>query len=332
MKKSILTVMLLAVTFALTAQTKKVAVMETKTDQIVTEFQSKIIRGSMEVALASASDYDAYDRTAFDIIMKEHAFERSGAVEEKQIRELGKLAAVQYILVTEASKDDLNLYILAKMLDVETGQCIKIADGLCYASPIDIKEACDKLSLQLFGKSISMKSKNNETQASKKPLPPKSIDERMDPVAIYYFDYNSDSLSATRMNPAANNAILDLMREYSIKGFIIGGTVAPDEDVTQFNSRSEAVLKLLKTELKSAGYKEDDYEFVTEEYGGINMDLFMEILSYSAVTDKEQVLRILNNKMTDRERKQELQHIHWLYPEIGKDIFPLCRRVEVYVY
>lgn len=155
LKKILLIITFIAITVALNAQTKKVAVMETKNIQGVSDFQRNIVRGGMETAVANASGYEGYDRAAFDVIMQEQSFQRSGAVDDKQIREMGIMAGVQYVLVTEASTEDGYFYILAKLLDVETGRFMKSEEQLCEANPKDIKDACSELGVQLFGGSRS---------------------------------------------------------------------------------------------------------------------------------------------------------------------------------
>lgn len=146
-----LSVFVLALVVTSWAQTKKVAVMETKNIQGVSAFQGNIVRGGMETAVANAPGYEGYDRAAFDVIMREQNFQRSGAVDDSQIRELGKMAGVQYVLVTEASTEDGYFYILAKLLDVETGRFMKSVEELCEATPLGIKDACAKIGTQLFG-------------------------------------------------------------------------------------------------------------------------------------------------------------------------------------
>ena len=96
--------------------------METKITDGVTAFQSNMVRGGMEVAVANAKGYEGYDRAAFDVIMKEQNFQRSGAVDETQITKIGQMAGVQYVLATEASSEEGFFYILAKLLDVDVGE------------------------------------------------------------------------------------------------------------------------------------------------------------------------------------------------------------------
>ena len=337
LKKILLIITFIAITVALNAQTKKVAVMETKADNSVSAFQSKIIRGSMEVAADHASGYEAYDRTAFDVIMKEHNFERSGAVDESQIRQLGIMAAVQYVLVTEASKEDNYLYILAKMLDVETGHFMESGQELCEATPIDIKEACDKLKIQLFGKGV--KNQGNKDNASLKPLPTKFREEKDKPAVKFYFRYSSSKFELSHDRKKSNKSDLlmlrDLISNYSIKGFIIGGFESPDEidyespeESDFYGSRAQAVCDLIKTEIRTAGLNEDDYEFVTEEPGAY-LEGVMELLSRSSISDKEQIIQKLKKSSNPA---AEIKALTMVYPEMERGIFPQLRCVEVYVY
>ena len=150
MKRLVVSVFLLITVFAATAQNKKVAVMETKTNESVTSFQSNMVRGGMETAVSNAPGFEGYDRAAFDVIMKEQTFQRSGAVNENQITKIGQMAGVQYVLVTEASAEKNDFYILAKLLDVETGRFVKTAEKLCKAAPSDIKDSCAELANTLL--------------------------------------------------------------------------------------------------------------------------------------------------------------------------------------
>lgn len=157
MKKFFLLLVLVAATLSIIAQdVKKVAVWETKcSDNSITTFQSTMVRGGMETAVGNTPGYEVYDRSAFDAIMKEHNFQRSGAVDDKQIRQLGVMAGVQYIIVPEATVDGNEFYILVKMLDVETGKFGAVYEDLCGPSGVEIRKACSNLGIQLFGNSGS---------------------------------------------------------------------------------------------------------------------------------------------------------------------------------
>lgn len=155
--KKLLSLSFILLVFAMTSlgQSKKVAVMETKNIEGVSAFQSNMVRGGMEVAVANAPGYEGYDRAAFDMIMKEQNFQRSGAVKDADIRRLGEMAGVQFVLVTEASSDGDGFFILAKLLDVETGQYGNAVNTFCDASGQEIYKASNELGAQLFGGSVS---------------------------------------------------------------------------------------------------------------------------------------------------------------------------------
>ncbi len=149
-------VFILLYVFSLTAvgQTKKVAVWETKcSDNSLRPIQKTMVRGGMETSVGNTPGYEVFDRSAFDVIMKEHHFERSGAVSEAEIKELGKIAGVQYIIVPEAMTDGTDFYIIVKMLDVETGKFGGVHQALCTPTGSDIYKACEKLGAELFGSS-----------------------------------------------------------------------------------------------------------------------------------------------------------------------------------
>lgn len=166
MKKIVIIAAILLLPLLAMAQTKKVAVWETKcTDNSITPFQSTMVRGGMETAVGNAYGYEVYDRSAFDAIMKEQKFQRSGAVSDAQIKRLGEMAGVQYIIVPEATASEGEFYILVKMLDVETGKFGAVYEELCGPSGMEIKKACSQLGTRLFGEvgnSSSRSGSNNE--------------------------------------------------------------------------------------------------------------------------------------------------------------------------
>ena len=153
MKKTLLLLALLAFIATATAQeTLKVAVWETKCeDGSITPFQSVMVRGGMEASVANVPGFSGYDRAAFDAIVKEHNFQRSGAVNDNDIRRLGEMAGVDYIIVPEAMASNNDFYIIVKMLNVESGQYGAAYEELCTTSSADIKKACARLAARLFG-------------------------------------------------------------------------------------------------------------------------------------------------------------------------------------
>lgn len=121
-----------------------------------------IVRGSFETVASSTEGYEAYDRTALDQILNEQNFQRSGIVNETQIRELGIIAGVDYVLVTEISADEGYLMVIAKILNVETAKYDCSVDDLMEMSPPKVKAGCTELAQKMFNKNMSTGNQKGE--------------------------------------------------------------------------------------------------------------------------------------------------------------------------
>ena len=133
------------------AQTKKVAVLDPICrDGSVNNTFKLIVRGQMENVVTSIKEYQAYDRAAFDKIMEEQNFQHSGAVNDSDIKQLGVMAGVDYIVVPEVSAYEGYLTILAKILDVETGRYNKSENEVMKMEPLTVKEVCSNMANKLF--------------------------------------------------------------------------------------------------------------------------------------------------------------------------------------
>lgn len=222
MKKTLLlSFLLLAFMMTSVGQNKKVAVMETKVNEGVSSFQSNMVRGGMETAVANAPGYEGYDRAAFDVIMKEQNFQRSGAVDEGQITKLGQMAGVQFVLVTEASAEDGYFYLLAKLLDVETGRFVRSAEKLCLANPTDINKACNELGGLLFSAEIVENVQVGET-GEKKDKPSAIQDCPSEKIVI---DLGSVSFEMVKVSSGGNdntNVIGNKAGSQIAMGYFIG--------------------------------------------------------------------------------------------------------------
>ena len=110
----------------MSAQVKRVAVLETVDKENKVSYANKLVlRTSLSKAIANTSGYEVYDRTDVDAIMSEHTFQRTGLVNSDQIKRLGEMTGAEYILVAEAVKINAqNLFVTAKLLDVETARTI----------------------------------------------------------------------------------------------------------------------------------------------------------------------------------------------------------------
>ena len=126
MKTKTILFLFLLISGMISAQVKRVAVLETVDKENKVSYANKLVlRTSLSKAIANTPGYEVYDRTDVDAIMSEHTFQRTGLVNSDQIKRLGEMTGAQYILVAEAVKINAqNLFVTAKLLDVETARTI----------------------------------------------------------------------------------------------------------------------------------------------------------------------------------------------------------------
>ena len=170
--KKLFIILLSALSLTAVAQQKKtVAVLDPICrDKSVNAFFQQMVRGAMESAVTASEEYEAYDRSAFDQIQKEQAFQRTGAVNDSQIKKMGELAGVDYVLVSEVSAYEGYLATIIKILNVTTGKYDKSADDYMELKPESVKTKCREMASSLFSSSPS------KTSTSKKQVPAGYVD------------------------------------------------------------------------------------------------------------------------------------------------------------
>lgn len=156
MKTKTLLFILLLFSAMVSAQVKRVAILETVDRENKVSYANKLIlRANLSKAITQTSGYEAYDRTDIDAIMGEQNFQRTGLVSNDQIKRLGEMTGANYILVAEAVVvDSKNMFITAKLLDVETARTI-MTDNLMMGTSADaIQEGCMVLAKKLFHEEV----------------------------------------------------------------------------------------------------------------------------------------------------------------------------------
>lgn len=88
----------------------------------VSTMQKNIVRGELMDALVNFSGYEAFTRMDIDQIMKEQDFQRTGLVNNDQIKKVGEMSGADFICVSKLSKSNDEVYIEAYLINVETGQ------------------------------------------------------------------------------------------------------------------------------------------------------------------------------------------------------------------
>jgi hypothetical protein len=170
--KKLFILLLSVLSLTAVAQNKKtVAVLDPICrDNSVNVFFQQMVRGAMESSITASSEYKAYDRSAFDQIQKEQAFQRTGAVNDSQIKKMGELAGVDYVLVSEVSAYEGYLSTIIKILNVTTGEYDKSVDDYMELKPESVKNKCREMASSLFGSSPA------KTSTNKKQVPAGYVD------------------------------------------------------------------------------------------------------------------------------------------------------------
>jgi hypothetical protein len=90
----------------------------------------KVLGGELAKAISGGDKYTAIDRTEAIInsLSKEHEFQRSGAVSDDQIKELGRQFGAQYLCIVELSAlQGGSFYIDMRLVDVVTARIMNTA-------------------------------------------------------------------------------------------------------------------------------------------------------------------------------------------------------------
>ena len=120
--KKLLIILLSALSLTAVAQQNKVAVYVTGEQSGI----SKVLGDQLVAAFAKSGKYAAIERTASFLaeLNKEHAYERSGTVNDNQIARLGVQFGVNYVCVADMIEAFGEQYISARLIDVETAEVV----------------------------------------------------------------------------------------------------------------------------------------------------------------------------------------------------------------
>lgn len=159
-------------------QIKKIAILETVDREDAVSYGIKLmIRSSLSYAITNTPGYEGYDRVDIASIVGEHNFQRTGMVSDSQIKQLGEMTGASYILVAEAALIDAsNIFITAKILNVETAKLERMASTQSGMRTNDIAEKCTELAASLFGSEANAQNIGTNGKLNKKSA--QSAEER----------------------------------------------------------------------------------------------------------------------------------------------------------
>jgi uncharacterized protein (TIGR02145 family) len=131
-------------------------------------------------AIVKSGKYTAVNRSE-DILKqlgKEHKYQNSGAVDDEQIKQLGKQFAVQYLCIVRSTRMMDGYMLEARIVDVETAA---IADGMMGSEPSrlasmnELMRVAEELTHQLLGTLSNSRSAPHKKIAPLAPIAPSSV-------------------------------------------------------------------------------------------------------------------------------------------------------------
>lgn len=133
-------------------ETKRVAILDIiDRENAVADGVKMLISGKLSFAITNIPGYEGYDRVDIAAIMDEQKFQRTGLVDDSQIKQLGIMTGADYVLVTEVAKlDDREIVIASKILDVESAKIENAADVRTSVDVNTMEAKCRELAKKLF--------------------------------------------------------------------------------------------------------------------------------------------------------------------------------------
>ncbi|MBO5156759.1 MAG: hypothetical protein J6C05_06460 [Prevotella sp.] len=113
--------------YVVMAQTVRQKVAVYMTGDISNEGYKKVIGSKMVSEIAKSDEYIAVERTAdfLKALSSEQDYQTSGEVRDNQIVQIGQKFGVRYVAVVDISEVFEELFIAARLIDVQTGQIDK---------------------------------------------------------------------------------------------------------------------------------------------------------------------------------------------------------------
>ena len=271
-------------TFAL--ETKKVAILEVVDKEDKLSYHQKLmLRAKLAEEINKSVGFEAYDRANVDAILSEHNFQRTGLVSSDQIRQLGKMAGANYILLIEGAVSAYggSIFVSATLLDVETAQMVVAESQSVTSSESGLQQGCAALAKKLFA------TLKTESEAFTKALQEEKaqyyiyqtknsytyLDSEMDKKAYAKFLKNNCSVAYKKYKEGSNLYICGWTLLCTGVAFMVGGVAyygylenkhTKNKDIIDYRmSRSETKFRekrLEQYEKQYADYKKIGYAFI----------------------------------------------------------------------
>jgi uncharacterized protein (TIGR02145 family) len=132
MKNLSLLLALLCVTALAQTPKKTVAVYMDGKEPAAVKGAHTVLGTELAKALTKSGEYTAVDRTAeaLKIVSNEQVIQRSGMIDPKQVKKLGKQLGVDIVCIAKITEVMKKHYLEARLIDVETAEILKVASEI----------------------------------------------------------------------------------------------------------------------------------------------------------------------------------------------------------
>ena len=291
--KKLLILLLSALSVAIFAQEKQVAILEpiAMTKEVSTMHRS-MVRGEMVKAISRQSGYAAFTRTDIDQIMTEQNFQQSGMVDDATRKRIGAMQGVDYVCVTKITKEGNNYYLEANLVNIETG---KISNPATQYGELDggslsnMLAACEKLAAELVGKTVQTTTTiytapaNIESQtnnpSSPQPVAKQNSTEELNKNMLY----ESTDLGEYRIS--LDSAKIELQKIIMDPALLAKYTSNPELGKELMSKKESEYMFVLQLELSKGTPKKQAKEIAKQAQDSISVIVLLDYIRRNPVGD-----------------------------------------------
>ena len=154
MKKSLLIILILCISFKMFAQQEPLVAVLPFEATGVSVNEAKVVTTMFETALVQTGEFTIIEQTDMAAILDTQAISLSGCTDESCAVEIGKLLSAEQIVLGEFSSIGSQYVINAKILDVENGKNLK-AENVTFSDLDELKEQVTLLGYMIAGLTYS---------------------------------------------------------------------------------------------------------------------------------------------------------------------------------
>ncbi len=168
MKTKFILLLLLAASIfpieALSNEVKKVAILDiVDREEKISYGIQLMLRSHLENAITNTPGYIGLERVDVSSIINEQNFQRTGMVDDSQIKQLGEMTGADYILVAEGAMINSNeIFLTAKIINIESAHLERTANIQTTLSSSDLGKNCRSLAGNLFNINMEIDSVKGE--------------------------------------------------------------------------------------------------------------------------------------------------------------------------